>query len=110
MNDIVRREPAAAQGFGEQLMKVLADPKIDAEKLKIVLQTQREILADRRREAFQIAYVAMAAKMPRVNKNGIVELIKDGRVLGRYNFAKWEDMDEAIRPVLQEFGFALTFF
>lgn len=110
MNDVVRRDPAPAQGFGEQLMRVLADKDIPADKLQVVLQMQKDILTDRRIEAFKTAFVAMSAKMPRVNKNGLVELKnKDGRFLGSYKFARWEDMDEAIRPILQEFGFALTF-
>lgn len=109
MNEVVRREPAPAQGFGDALMKVLADPNITPEKLQIVLQMQREILADRRKEAFQTAFVKMSAVMPRVNKQGLVELKKDGRVIGSYKFARWEDMDEAIRPILHDHGFALTF-
>jgi hypothetical protein len=108
MNEVTRLAPA--QGFGDTLMKVLADPNISAEKLQIVLQEQRAILADLRKERFQAAFVAMSAEMPKVNKHGIVDLTtKDGRKFGSYKFARWEDMDEAIRPILQKFGFALTF-
>ena len=103
MNNVVRVSPA--QGFGDTLMQVLKDKNIPADKLQIVLQMQREILSDRRREAFETAFVAMHAKMPRVNKHGFVDL-GDGK---GYKFAKWEDMDEAIRPRLEEFGFALRF-
>jgi len=109
MNDVVKRE-TPAQSFGDVLMRVLADPNIPADKLQIVLQTQKDLLADRRREAFQSAFVAMAAKMPQVTKEGLVDLKKDGKNYGSYKFAKWEDMDEAIRPILHEFGFALNFY
>jgi hypothetical protein len=47
--------------------------------------------------------------MPQVRKDGTVELIKEGRSLGSYKFARWEDMDKVIRPILHKFGFALTF-
>jgi hypothetical protein len=107
MNEVTRATPA--QGFGDALMRVLSDPNIPADKLQIVLQMQREILADRRREAFQTAFVAMAAEMPQVSKEGIVELVKDGKRFGSYKFAKWEDMDEVIRPILNRHGFALSF-
>jgi hypothetical protein len=108
MNDVTRVAPA--QGFGEQLMKVLSDPNITADKLQVVLQMQKDILADRRREAFQTAFVAMASKMPKVDKNGVVELItKEGKRLGSYKYVLWEDLDDIIRPILQDFGFALTF-
>lgn len=110
MTDIeVVRRPTPAQGFGDSLMEILADKNITADKLQIVLQMQREILADRRREAFQTAFVGMAAELPQVEKRGLVKLEKDGRELGRYAFAKWEDMDDAIRPILNKWGFALSF-
>ena len=104
MNEVTRVTPA--QGFGDTLMQLLSNPDVPADKLSLMLQMQREILADRRREAFETAYVAMHAKMPRVNKHGWVDL---GEGKGGYNFAKWEDFDEATRPILGEFGFALRF-
>ena len=107
MNEVTRATPA--QGFGDALMRVLTDPQIPADKLQIVLQVQERLVAEQRREAFQAAFVAMAARMPQVNKNGTVELVKEGRKIGAYKFAKWEDMDVVLRPILAEFGFALTF-
>jgi hypothetical protein len=108
MNDVMTR-PAPALALGETLFKMLADPNISAEKMQILLQMQKDIMAESRREAFQAAFAAMAAELPQVDKRGIVELAKDGRVLGRYNFAKWEDMDAVIRPIMHRHGFALTF-
>lgn len=108
MNDLVApRAPAMA--LGETLLAMLADPKISADKMQILLQMQQSIMADSRREAFQAAFAAMSAEMPQVDKRGIVELVKDGKALGRYNFAKWEDMDTVIRPIMHRHGFALSF-
>jgi hypothetical protein len=108
MNDIIAR-PAPAVALGETLLKMLADPNISAEKMQVLLQMQKDIMAESRREQFQTAFAAMAADMPQVDKRGIVELVKDGRAFGRYNFAKWEDMDTVIRPILHRHGFALQF-
>ena len=107
MNDIMRVTPA--QGFGEKLMQLLSDPNVPADKLGIMLQMQRELIAERRKEAFQTAFVAMSAKMPQVRRDGTVELIKDGKRMGAYRFTRWEDMDKIMRPILAEFGFALMF-
>jgi hypothetical protein len=109
MNDVVVARPAPALALGETLLKMLADPNISADKLQILLQMQQSIMAESRREAFQAAFAAMSAEMPQVDKRGIVELVKEGKVLGRYNFAKWEDMDVVIRPIMHRHGFALTF-
>ena len=108
MNEITRVAPA--EDFGSTLMKLLTDPKIPSDKLQIMLQMQRELIAERRKEAFQTAFVRMHHAMPRVTKHGTVELVtKDGTRLGSYKFAKWEDMDKAIRPVLNDYGFGLSF-
>ena len=107
MNDIVRVTPA--QGFGDKLMQLLSDKNVPADKLQIMLQMQRELLAERRREAFQTAFVKMSAAMPQVRKDGVVELVKDGQRKGTYKFTKWEDMDTVMRPILADHGFALMF-
>jgi hypothetical protein len=109
MNDVVVARPAPALALGDALLKMLADPKISAEKMQILLQMQKDIMAESRREAFQAAFAAMSAEMPQVDKRGIVELVKDNKVLGKYNFAKWEDMDAVIRPIMHRHGFGLTF-
>lgn len=99
-----------AESFGEFMMQALANPDISAEKLQVLLQARREVLADQAREAFAIAFAHMAPEMPKIEKRGQVELItKDGRELGRYSFARWEDIDEVIRPILARHGFGLMF-
>ena len=108
MNDLVQR-PAPALALGDSLMRLIADPNITADKLNILLTMQRELIAENRVEAFQSAYAAMAIEIPQVDKNGIVELIKDGKVLGRYNFAKFDDMDTVMRPIMHRFGFGIMF-
>ena len=44
--------------------------------------------------------------MPRVAKNGTIRL---GEGKGVIPFATWEDMDTALRPVMQRHGFSLSF-
>ena len=109
MNDIITR-PAPAVALGEALLKMLADPQIPAEKIKMLLEAQMAIMADTRREEFQAAFAKMYPRMPRVDKRGLVRLEKDGRLLGTYRYAKWEDMDLVVRPIMSEFGFSLTFY
>lgn len=109
MNDVVVMRPAPALALGETLLKMLADPNISADKMQILLTMQKEIMAESRREAFQAAFAEMAPQMPQVERNGIVVLMKDGRELGRYRYAKWEDMDTIIRPVMHKHGFSLSF-
>ena len=44
-------------------------------------------------KAFNIDFADMSAEIPRVPRNGVVSLKRDGKDLGSYNFARFEDMD-----------------
>ena len=101
---------APAQTFGQALMAILQDPNIPADKLEVVLRYNAENLERQQREAYASAYAAMAIEIPQVDKNGVVELRKpDGKLVGTYNFTKWEDMDTILRPILHRHGFGLSF-
>ena len=107
MNEIIERPSTApAQQFGAFLMQALADPKIPAAKLQIMLQMRREVLADQAREAYQTAFAAFSAELPVVERDGLVEL---GEGKGRYPFTTYEQMDKILRPLLVKHGFSLQF-
>jgi len=106
----VYREPSPAQGYDDMLARMLADQKdLTPEKMEILLRVRRELLGDRRGEAFQIAFAKMAAVLPQVEKQGMVELIRGGETKGSYRYAKWEDMDTVVRPIMTAHGFSLMF-
>jgi len=88
---------------------VLRDPNVPADKLDALWRMRKELLAEEHREAFDSAFAQLAAEMPQVRRDGTVELIKDGKRLGLIKFARWEDMDKVIRPIMGKYGFALTF-
>ena len=87
------------------LERAVKDPSIDVSKLKALIEIQVDI-EDRRKEAeFQTAMVAISNAIPQVGKNGRVEM-KDK---GSYSFARWPDMDRALRPLMAEHGIRLSF-
>lgn len=87
------------------LERAVKDPSIDVSKLKALIEIQVDI-EDRRKEAeFQTAMVAISNSIPQVGKNGRVDL-KDK---GSYAFARWPDMDRALRPLMAEHGIRLSF-
>jgi hypothetical protein len=111
MNEVARANPVApAQSFGEFLTRFATDPNITSDKLETLLKMRRELLGDEQREAYHLAYSQLSGEMPQVKKEGVVELMnKDGKRFGRYSFARWEDMDRVLRPLLAKHGFALSF-
>jgi hypothetical protein len=106
---IERPTSAPAQQFGTFLMQALANPEIPADKLQIMLQMRREVLADQAREAYQEAFAAFSAEMPAVERDGMVELTKDGKPAGRFPFTTYEQMDKILRPLLIKHGLSLQF-
>ena len=88
---ITRIERAApAENFAAVLMQMLADPDIPADKMEVVMKMRREVLGDQAREAFMEHFAALSAELPQVERDGTVELAKDGRTMGRYNFTTIE--------------------
>jgi hypothetical protein len=100
---------APAEAFGLMLMQMLNNPDIPADKMEVMLKMRRELLTDQAREAFQEHFAAFSAELPQVERDGTVELVKDGRVMGRYAFTTIEGMDVILRPLLAKHGFAISF-
>lgn len=101
--------PAAAAQPGALLSAIVAlakDPAVDVAKLDALLKMQREMEAEQARRAFLDAYTELSAVLPRVKKNGTIDL---GKGKGAIPFARWEDMDRLLRPLLTERGFTLSF-
>lgn len=84
----------------------LENPAIDVTKLQALLDMQRQVLADEARGQFNRALAALSARMPQIDKRGTVDL---GVGKGSYKFARWEDMDSVLRPLMAEHGFTLSF-
>lgn len=100
---------APAETFAGVLMQMLSDPNIPADKMEVVMKMRREVLGDQAREAFMEHFAALSAELPQVERDGTVELVKDGRSAGKYAFTTIENMDAILRPLLAKHGFAISF-
>jgi hypothetical protein len=109
--EIIQRveRAAPAETFAGVLMTMLADPNIPADKMEVVMRMRREVLGDQAREAFMEHFAALSAELPQVERDGTVELVKDGRSVGKYAFTTIENMDAILRPLLAKHGFAISF-
>lgn len=96
----------------DMISLALADRKVEPAYLRELIAVQREYIAmqreieaDEARVAFNEALQAAQADMPRVTKNGVIDLGK-GKPMP---FAKWEDVDTVLRPIQARHGFSVTF-
>lgn len=110
--------PAGADGGVPSLLGFVAmavrDPNIDVAKLEALLRMQREIVADDAKTQFNQAMARLQPRLPRITKRGRVEYPvnknqPDGPKALAFTYARWEDVDTAIRPILNSEGFALSF-
>lgn len=91
--------------------RVVLNPEADMDKLEKMLDLQERILKRNGEQAFAADFAAMQSELPRISRNGVIE-IKDrnsGRVTQSTPFAKLEDINDGVRPVLQRYGFGVTF-
>lgn len=105
MSQELAAQPAPPNSLLNFIHDALHDPGIEVGKLDALLRMQREVLADQAKQAFQASHHALQAALPRVRKNGTIDM--GGK--GSMKFARWEDMDAVLRPLLNEHGFTLSF-
>ena len=110
MNDLVlnseqqvakRDEPTVL----EVIQQLAIDDRVSVEKLAGLMQLQERAEARQAEREFTQAFASMQLEMPRVPKRGV----KDMQGKGKIPYAKWEDLDEIVRPVLARHGFSLSF-
>lgn len=124
MNEIARQNveafhaPLAREPV--DIMAVIAraasDPATDVSKLERLLGMYERITAQEAKRAYTTALIAMKPKLPVIDRKGRIEVRektssgkRDGDVQQSTPYALWEDIDQAITPILAEHGFALTF-
>ena len=85
--------------------RVSRDPTIDVSKLERLLDIHERVTANNKREAFQAAMARLQAKLPSIRKDGRINV----NGAERSRFARLEDIDQVIRPLLAEEGFSFSF-
>lgn len=113
-------DPTVPVSESAALMQVIAraasDPNVNIDKMERLLQMQERIMAQRARGAYAAALARMQPELPEVNRRGKIEVRakdasgeRNGKLLQSTPYALWEDVNEAIKPVLAKHGFALSF-
>ena len=82
------------------------DPQVDVSKMQALLDLKQRVDQQNAEIAFNQALTRLQPRLPRVRKNGEIDLGRGGKPL---KFARYEDIDAAIRPLLTAEGFSLSF-
>ena len=85
--------------------RVASNPDADIAKLERLIELKRTIDMDRARGEFFAAFAEMQGEIPEVTEKGEIKV--EGSVRSR--FAKNEDIQRVVKPILRRHGFALSF-
>lgn len=97
--------PADAQSIMQVISRAAADPNTDVGKLERLTALYERIVANAARAAYMDALSELQDALPQVGKRGRIDI---GRGKPQA-YALWEDINEQIKPILHEHGFALSF-
>lgn len=101
----LRTTEASPQQFLTVIARAASDPNIDVEKMERLLAMQERMMAKQAEMEFNQDFTVMQAEMPRIKKNGQIVI----REVLQSRFAKFEDIDTVIRPIMSKYGFSLSF-
>jgi len=101
--------PAATENTAiiQMIERAALNPAVDIDKMERLLAMQERVIDRNAKGAFTSALAQMQPKLPVITERGQISTDKGATV--QSTFAKWEDINDAIRPLLAEYGFALNF-
>jgi len=82
------------------------DPSVDIDKMERLIEMQERVQARQAKIAYAEALSELQPRLPVISERGKI-LNNNKQVQSTY--AYWEDVNEAIRPILHDFGFSLSF-
>lgn len=81
------------------------DPAVDIDKMERLMIMRRDMLAEEAKRSYAAALAEMQPDLPVIAERGKIDI---GRGKPQ-SYALWEDINEAIKPVLKQYGFGLSF-
>lgn len=82
------------------------DPSVDIDKMERLIEMQERVQARHAKIAYADALAELQPRLPVISERGKI-LNRNQEVQSTY--AYWEDVNEAIRPILHDHGFSLSF-
>ena len=97
---------ADVAAFMNVIERASANPEFDADKLERLLAMYERIMDRNAQMAFSSAFAEMQSELPVITERGEIK-DRDGKFRSGYAF--FEDINDAIKPILQKHGFAIMF-
>lgn len=82
------------------------NPNVDIDKMERLLQMQERIMERQAKAEYDADFALMQQELPVITERGGIK-DRNGNVQSKY--ALWEDINEAIKPILAKHGFGISF-
>lgn len=87
------------------IQKAASDPSCDIEKLERLMAMHERMQARQAEAEFNASMAAMQSELPSIAERGAITV--NGQK--RSNYATFEDINDIVKPIMQRFGFAVSF-
>jgi hypothetical protein len=98
--------PTEANTIASLIERVATNPNTSIDTLERLLNMQERVETKRAEAAFNAALADMQPVLPVIAERG--EIMNSANKV-QSTYARWEDINDAIKPILAQYGFALTF-
>jgi hypothetical protein len=99
------------QPLVSKIMDLASNPNVNPEMFDRLVAWQEREVARQQRMEFNAAFIRYQTKRPIIKRNGTIaypaKAGEPARAISKY--AKWEDIEEALQPLLAEEGLSLSF-
>lgn len=90
----------------ETVLRAISQPGMTPEVARQYLELARELQKDQAQADYNMAFASLKNDLPVIDKKGVV-LNKRGAI--QFKYARYDDLHEAITPLLTKHGFATSF-
>ena len=103
-------QPDAGAALVQMIERAASNPAVDIDKMERLLEMHERVTIRQAKTAYSSALAEMQPNLPVISERGRIVVPGKGDKDGHSTpYAKWEDINDAIRPLLAEHGFALSF-
>lgn len=95
----------------DMILRAARDPSIDVDKMERLIALHRQMMLDEAKRQFIQAKITIRPLLPKVEKRGLIEIADKSTkaVIQSTPFARFEDIHDAVFPVLIAHGFDLDY-
>jgi len=114
VSTVVAQPPAAPppSNMLQVIATAVADPRCDVEKMRALLDMQRDIEEGDAKKAFTRAFNALQAELPIINKDGKIDhgegTTARGNTKLKTRFATYPNLNRVVGPLLKKHGFTFS--